>query len=46
MDITKLTRKLRTHNTYFEKLEVLVDAVARQHTVWNVPNETLRSLKC
>jgi len=44
--VWKLTRKLCTHNTYFEKLETLIDAVASEHTIWNVPNETLRKLCC
>lgn len=44
--VWKLTRRLCTHNTYFEKLEALVDAVSRQHTIWNVPNDTLRKLCC
>jgi transposase len=44
--VWKLTRKLCTHNTYFEKLETLIDAVARQHEIWTVPNETLRKLCC
>jgi transposase len=44
--VWKLTRKLCTHNAYFEKLETLVDAVSRQHMVWNVPNDTLRKLCC
>jgi len=44
--VWKLTRKLCTHDTYFEKLEDLIDAVAKQHITWNVPNETLRRLCC
>lgn len=44
--VWKLTRRLCTHNTYFEKLEALIDAVAKQHTAWNVPNDTLRKLCC
>jgi transposase len=44
--VWKLTRRLSTHDTYFEKLEALVDAVSRQHAAWNVPNETLRKLCC
>jgi transposase len=42
--VWKLTRKLCTHNTYFDKLEILIDAVARQHATWAIPNETLRKL--
>jgi len=44
--VWKLTRRLSTHDTYFEKLEALVDAVSRQHAAWNVPNDTLRKLCC
>jgi len=44
--VWKLTRKLCTHNSYFEKLKTLIDAVARQHSIWTVPNETLRKLCC
>ena len=44
--VWKLTRKLCTHNTYFEKLEALIAAVANQHTAWKAPNDTLRRLCC
>jgi len=44
--VWKLTRKLCTHNTYFEKLEALIAAVANQHTAWKTPNDTLRRLCC
>lgn len=44
--VWKLTRKLCTHDTYFEKIEQLIDAVTIQHAMWNVPNETLRRLCC
>jgi transposase len=44
--VWKLTRKLCTHNTYFEKIETLIDAVGTEHKIWNVPNETLRKLCC
>jgi transposase len=44
--VWKLTRRLCTHDTYFEKIEQLIDAVTRQHAMWNVPNETLRRLCC
>lgn len=44
--VWKLTRKLCTHNTYFDRLEDLVDAVARQHALWAAPNDTLRQLCC
>lgn len=42
----KLTRKLCTHNTYFEKLDALIEAVSKQHMSWKYPNETLRRLCC
>ena len=44
--VWKLTRKLCTHNTYFDRLDDLVEAVARQHLLWAEPNETLRKLCC
>ena len=44
--VWKLTRRLSTHDTYFEKIEHLIDAVTRQHAMWNNPNETLRRLCC
>lgn len=44
--VWKLTRKLCTHNTYFDHLEDLVDAVAHQHAFWAVPNDTLQKLCC
>jgi transposase len=44
--VWKLTRKLCTHNTYFDHLDDLVTAVARQHALWAEPNETLRKLCC
>ncbi len=36
--VWKLTRKLFTHNTYFDKLEDLLHAVANQHALWRGPN--------
>jgi transposase-like protein len=44
--VWKLTRKLCTHNVYFEQLEQLASAVARQHDRWHKHNETLRRLCC
>jgi transposase len=44
--VWKLTRKLCTHNTYFDKIEHLIDAVTRQLSSWVTPNETLRRLCC
>jgi len=44
--VWKLTRKLCTHNTYFETLEHLIEAVTRQLSFWVTPNETLHRLCC
>lgn len=44
--VWKLTRRLCTHNRYFEKINELTDAVMRQHCEWKKPNETLRRLCC
>lgn len=44
--VWKLTRRLCIHDTYFEKIDQLIDAVTRQHAIWNVPNETLHRLCC
>jgi hypothetical protein len=44
--VWKVTRKICTHNVYFEKLEQVTDSVAKQHAVWKKPNETLRRLCC
>jgi len=40
----KLTRRLCTHNRYFEVLEELIETVEHQFQTWNKPNETLRRL--
>lgn len=42
--VWKLTRRLRTHNRYFETLEALVETVCEQFKTWSKPNETLRRL--
>lgn len=42
--VWKLTRRLCTHNQYFEKLEELIDTVEDQMQLWTKPNETLRRL--
>ena len=42
--VWKLTRRLVTHNTYFPLLNELVEAVLRQFSTWDKPNETLRRL--
>lgn len=44
--VWKLTRRICTHNVYFEKLEQVTNSVTKQHTVWQKPNETLRRLCC
>jgi transposase len=44
--VWKLTRKLCTHNTYFEKLDTLIEAVSKQTMLWKYSNETLRRLCC
>lgn len=42
--VWKLTRRLCTHNQYFEKLERLVAVVEFQFKLWHKPNDTLRKL--
>jgi transposase len=42
--VWKLTRRLCTHNRYFEVLEELVHTVQEQFQLWYHPNETLRRL--
>lgn len=42
--VWKLTRRLCTHNQYFEKLDKLVEVVEDQFLQWVKPNETLRRL--
>jgi transposase len=42
--VWKLSRRLCTHNRYFELLEELVTAVFDQFDSWHHPNETLRRL--
>jgi transposase len=42
--VWKLTRRLCTHNRYFELLEKLVDTVADQFQIWSKPNKTLHRL--
>jgi len=44
--VWKLTRKLCTHNTYFETLDQLSSAVTKRLTLWKRPNEVLRRLCC
>lgn len=42
--VWKLTRRLRTHNQYFEEIEELGSAVFDQFKIWRKPNQTLRKL--
>ena len=42
--VWKLTRRLCTHNRYFEVLEELVATVDDQFGPWTKPNDTLRRL--
>ena len=44
--VWKLTRKICTHNVYFEKLEQVTISISRQHDLWQKSNETLRRLCC
>lgn len=40
----KVTRRLCTHNQYFEEMENLVLSVRKQFDLWKKPNETLKRL--
>lgn len=42
--VWKLTRKLCTHNEYFDTLEKLAISVEKRFCIWSSPNETLRTL--
>ena len=42
--VWKLTRRICTHNQYFEFLQDLVDTVLSQLHAWETPNDTLRRL--
>jgi len=42
--VWKLTRRLCTHNHYFEELEELVGTVENQFEPWTKPNDTLHRL--
>jgi transposase-like protein len=44
--VWKLTRRICTHNVYFEKLEQVTYSVTKQHDAWKKPNEALRRLCC
>jgi transposase len=40
----KTTRRLCTHNRYFESLDQVIDVIESQFHIWTKPNETLRKL--
>jgi transposase len=42
--VWKLTRRLCTHNRYFENLKQVSDAVEKTLGIWKKPNETLSKL--
>ena len=42
--VWKLTRRLCTHNQYFERLDDLVAIVEKQFEIWTKPNKTLQRL--
>jgi transposase len=42
--VWKLTRRLCTHNRYFESIEILIESVTKQFKLWQSPNNILRSL--
>jgi transposase len=42
--VWKLTRRLCTHNQYFEKLEHLIKKVETQFKFWKIPNRILMKL--
>jgi transposase len=42
--VWKLTRRLCTHNQYFENLEKLTEVVSVKFNEWKKPNSTLRKL--
>ena len=44
--VWKLTRRICTHNVYFEQLEDLCQTVGDQLARWFNPNDTLRRLCC
>jgi len=44
--VWKLTRRICTHNVYFQKIEQVTVSVTKQHDVWKKPNESLRRLCC
>jgi transposase len=44
--VWKITRRICTHNCYFELLDEVKSSVTKQHNRWKKPNETLRRLCC
>ena len=42
--VWKLTRRLTTHNQYFEKIDQVADSVENQFKIWSQPNTTLKKL--
>jgi hypothetical protein len=42
--VWKLTRRLCTHNRYFEALEELIESVHEQFNDWPKPNDQMRRL--
>ena len=40
--VWKLTRRLATHNRYFETIDHVVEAVESQFKLWSKPNSTLK----
>jgi len=44
--VWKITRRICTHNVYFETLEEIRKVIMKQMNIWNKPNEVLRKLCC
>ena len=42
--VWKLTRRLATHNRYFEKIDQVAESVELQFKIWSKPNITLKRL--
>lgn len=42
--VWKLTRRMATHNRYFETIDHVVNAVESQFKLWSKPNSTLKKL--
>lgn len=42
--VWKFLRRRCTHNQYFETLDILINAVGKQVSIWDRPNNTLRKL--